>query len=200
MGTMAGKLNGVMPAQTPMGWRMVLQSISRAVERIAHHEAGHAAGHFRHLYAPAHFGAGVFDGLAVLARQSGGHVFGVLFEQRLVAIEHLHTVYCRHLAPFQEGRMRGANRTVDIRLIGERHFGNGGAGGWIGDRSERAPVRLLPGAIDIKRNRPDCGISSDHVPPPDTVAQALLPAGSRLDSPPSLPNPPSAGMSTGAAA
>ena len=27
---MAGKLNGVMPTHTPMGWRMVLQSISRA--------------------------------------------------------------------------------------------------------------------------------------------------------------------------
>ena len=30
MGTMAGKLKGVMPAQTPMGWRMVLQSMPAA--------------------------------------------------------------------------------------------------------------------------------------------------------------------------
>src|SRR5215472_6220373 len=30
IGTMAGKLNGVMPAQTPIGCRMVMESISRA--------------------------------------------------------------------------------------------------------------------------------------------------------------------------
>ena len=30
IGTIAGKLNGVMPTQTPMGWRMVLQSMPAA--------------------------------------------------------------------------------------------------------------------------------------------------------------------------
>ena len=30
MGTIAGKLKGVMPAQTPMGWRIVLQSMPAA--------------------------------------------------------------------------------------------------------------------------------------------------------------------------
>jgi len=40
MGTIAGKLNGVIPTQTPIDWRIVWQSISRATSfsESPHHE------------------------------------------------------------------------------------------------------------------------------------------------------------------
>jgi len=49
---MAGKLNGVMPAQTPMGWRVVsLSTLARDVrQRRAHQKAGHAAGELDDFY------------------------------------------------------------------------------------------------------------------------------------------------------
>ena len=99
------------------------------VERIAHHQAGHAAGHFHHLDGAAHFGPGVFGGLAVFAGEDGGQIVGVFFEQRLVAIEHLHAVDHRHVAPFQERRVRGADGAVDVGGVGVGHFGDDGAGG-----------------------------------------------------------------------
>ena len=110
-----------MPAQTPMGWRMVLQSMPRGdvVQRIAHHQAGHAAGHFHHLDGAAHFHLGVVGGLAVLAREDGGHFVGVLVQQRLEAVEHLDAVNHGHVAPLQERLVRGANGAVDIGFGGE---------------------------------------------------------------------------------
>ncbi len=94
IGTMAGKLKGVMPAQTPMGWRMVLQSMPAGdvVQRIAHYQAGHAACDFHHLDGAADFGLGILHGLAILARECGGQFAVVRFEQRFEAIQHLHAI------------------------------------------------------------------------------------------------------------
>ncbi len=61
-----------------------------------------------------------------------GHLVGVLFQQRLVAVEHLHAVHHRHVAPLQERLVRGAHGAVDIGRGGVGHFRQHGAGGRIG--------------------------------------------------------------------
>jgi hypothetical protein len=50
-GTIAGKLNGVMPTQTPSGWRMVSQSIAArdVLDALAGEQRRHAARELDHL-------------------------------------------------------------------------------------------------------------------------------------------------------
>ncbi len=167
MGTMAGKLKGVMPAQTPMGWRMVLQSMpaSHVVERIAHHQARHAAGHFHHLDHAADFGPGVVPGLPVLARQDGREFIGVLVEQRFEAVQHLHAIDHRDVAPFQERGVGSLNGAVHIGGRGIRHLGDPRPRGGVGYGFERSTARRLPNAVDVERN----GFGRDHLSPPIAV-------------------------------
>ena len=146
IGTMAGKLNGVMPAQTPIGWRMVWQSMPRGhvLERIAHHQAGHAAAHFHHLDGAAHFAARVVERLAVFGGQHARQLLRVLFEKIFEAVEHLHAIHHRHLAPLQERLVRGTGGAVDVFASGIRDTGNNTRGGGIGDVVQRpASGRLL---------------------------------------------------------
>ena len=68
----------------------------------------------------------VVERLAVFGGENARDVVGVLFEQRLVAIEHLHAIDHRHFAPFQKRLMREPRDAIDF-----------------GRRSRRAPARSL---------------------------------------------------------
>ncbi len=69
-GTIAGKLNGVMPAHTPTGWRTVWQSTRGAdvLGVLALEQVRDAAGELDHLDAALHRAHRVGQRLAVLVR------------------------------------------------------------------------------------------------------------------------------------
>ena len=56
IGTIAGKLNGVIPATTPRGWRMLYVSTpSRPAPKLTLHQLGHTACELDHLDAALEF-------------------------------------------------------------------------------------------------------------------------------------------------
>ena len=67
IGTIAGKLNGVIPATTPSGWRIVY--VSTPVEpapRNPLEEVGDVAGELHHFEASLHLAESIIDGLPML--------------------------------------------------------------------------------------------------------------------------------------
>ena len=113
-----------------------IDAARNVVQGIAHHEAGHAAGDFDHLDGAAHFGAGVVRCLAVFRGEDGRNFVGVLFEQRLKAIERLHAIHHRCLAPCAERSVGGAHGAV--------YFGSGSNG----RRAISSPVAGLKTGCD----------------------------------------------------
>jgi hypothetical protein len=89
MGTMTGKLNGVMPATTPSGWRSV--QLSMPVEtwsvKSPLSSCGNAAGEFDDVDAARHLALRVGEHLAVLDGDGAGQVVLVLVHQ-LQELEH----------------------------------------------------------------------------------------------------------------
>ena len=145
---MAGKLNGVMPAQTPMGWRTVLQSMPCATSlsespiiRLGMPQATSTIWMARRTSAWA--SSTVLPFSRVRMR---GEFRGVLFEQRFEAVEHLHPIHHRDIAPFQKRLVRGADGAVHIVGGRVRHFGEAApvAGLVTGCRCGR---RLLPAPL-----------------------------------------------------
>ena len=65
---MAGKLNGVMAATTPSGWRIIISSMPRrhVFQVVALHQHGDAAGDFHVFDAAAHLASRFGQRLAVL--------------------------------------------------------------------------------------------------------------------------------------
>ena len=80
---MAGKLNGAIAANTPIGWRMTVQSMPAAMfsRPVAHHQRRRAAGDLDALDAAAHAAARLVEGLAVLGRHDARELLEVLLEQ-----------------------------------------------------------------------------------------------------------------------
>ncbi len=145
-GTMAGKLKGVMPAHTPMGWRMVLQSMPLAtsfsespIMRVGMPQATSTIWIMRRT---SH--SGIIGGLAVFARENGGDLGGMFFEQRLEAVERLHAIDHGHVAPFEKRFVSAAHGAIDIGGGGVWNFGDHLAGGRVGNRVESAPLRRNP--------------------------------------------------------
>ena len=83
IGIIAGKLNGVMPATTPSGWRMRIDvdAGAGAFGVLALHQMRDAAGELGDLEAALDVALGVGHGLAVLAREQLGELVVVALHQ-----------------------------------------------------------------------------------------------------------------------
>ena len=79
MGTITGKLNGVIPATTPRGWRIDEAStpVGDVLGELPLQQMGDAAGELDHLDPPGHLAPGVLDHLAVLVGDQPGQVVAV---------------------------------------------------------------------------------------------------------------------------
>jgi hypothetical protein len=79
MGTITGKLNGVIPTTTPSGWR--IEDASTPFEtssgELPLQQVRHPAGELHHLDATGHLAAGVLEDLAVLGSDQPGEVVTV---------------------------------------------------------------------------------------------------------------------------
>ena len=82
IGTMAGKLNGVMPATTPSGWRSD-QAVNLGADIAAEltlEKMRNAAGKIDNVDAAREFAQGVVMRLAVFPRDGAGDLVGVAVE------------------------------------------------------------------------------------------------------------------------
>ena len=89
-GTMAGKLNGVIPATTPSGCRNDQLSIPVPTCSVnsPFKQVRNAGGKLDDLQAARHFTSGVVENLAVLGGDDRGEPVGILLEQVAKTKQH----------------------------------------------------------------------------------------------------------------
>ena len=133
-GTMTGKLNGVMPATTPSGIRMLCEStpvdtcgVFSPLSRWPRPQANSTTSSPR-VTSPRR----VVEHLAVLARDQRGQLVLVGGDELAEAEHHLGALGERGGAPLLGGLRRRLDRAVDVVGRGERDAGDDLAGGRVG--------------------------------------------------------------------
>ena len=135
IGTMAGKLKGVMPATTPSGWRSDQLSISGPTLRLysPFRRCGMPQAKSTTSMPRASSPARVVMGLAVLARDGADDLVGVAIEQLLEAEHVLDALERRRRAPADGRLLGGGDGGIHFRGGRERQFGDLLAGRGIVD-------------------------------------------------------------------
>ncbi len=135
IGTMAGKLNGVMTATTPSGWR--IECTSTFVDALsvepALQQVRNAASELDDLEAAADLAEGVAEDLAVLRGEDRGKLCLTRVEQLAELEEHLRSFGQRRSPPLAKRARCCANRCVDVVRSGEQNGFRHCAGGGVGD-------------------------------------------------------------------
>ena len=129
MGTMAGKLNGVMPATTPerLAHRVGVDLGRDVLGEVALEEMGDAAGELDDLETALHLAAGVGEDLAVLGREQLGDVLAILLDE------------------LPEGEQdAGARRDRCVPPPGKAALADATAGVDVGGRGKRDPPATRP--------------------------------------------------------
>ena len=111
IGTMAGKLKGVMPATTPSGWRSDQEFDLRpdVAAVLALQKMRNAAGEIDDVDAAGEFACGVVMGLAVLSRDGADDLVGIPIEQLLEAEHVLDALERRRRAPTDSSLLGGGD-------------------------------------------------------------------------------------------
>ena len=137
IGTMTGKLNGVIAATTPSGWRRVTASTPVATFGVfmPGQVDRQAAGVLDGLDAAGDADEGVGEGLAVVAGDERRELLAMLPGQLAEGEEDLAPGDEGHVAPGREGGQRGLDRAVDLGLAAPRHAGDDLAGRRVVDRA-----------------------------------------------------------------
>ena len=120
-GTMAGKLNGVMPAQTPTGWRSEWVSIDGpdVPAELAFQVMRDAAGELDDLQPALHLAQRVGMGLAVLGRDGAGDPLGILLDEALEAHHEARALQGRRVGPAGQRGLRRLDGGVQLIARGE---------------------------------------------------------------------------------
>ena len=121
-GTIAGKLNGVIPAQTPTGWRigLAVDLPGDVGQRLAHDQAGDAAGELDDLDAALDRRPRLGERLAVLARDQAGELLGMGGDPVAEPEHHPRPLDDRRLGPGRQGRGGRLHGAVDLVGRAER--------------------------------------------------------------------------------
>ena len=146
-GTMTGKLNGVMPAHTPIGWRtrVAVHVGADVVRMLALQEVRDAACELHHLQAALHRAHGVGQGLAVLLGDEARDVLLVRLQQLQEFLHDPRPAQGRRIAPAGVGRGGRLHGGVDVGRVAERHAPDDRAEGGIG----HLPVALARGGLTL---------------------------------------------------
>ncbi len=123
-GTMAGKLNGVIPAHHAqrLAQRETVDAAPDLIGEVALQQIRDAGGEFHHLHAARDLATGVRQHLAVLGRDDGRQLAGVLLQQ-VAELEHHACASQRGQAGPTGQRRRGSrDRGIDIRARAEHHL------------------------------------------------------------------------------
>ena len=123
IGTMAGKLKGVMPAHTPSGWRTLkLSTLPATFSFISPLRSwGDPARELDDLDAAGDRSAGVVEGLAMFGGADAGQLLAVRFEDVAVAEQDARALRRRGRRPRGERRLRRPDRPADLARGRERH-------------------------------------------------------------------------------
>ena len=150
-GIMAGKLNGVMPATTPSGWRMECTSmpVPALVGELALEQVRGAGGELHHLDAALDVALGIREGLAVFGGQQGGELVHVLVDQVHELEQDPAAALRVHGGPFQLALFRVGDDVADFLGAGQRHLGLDLAGARIVDVAEPAGRAVHPLAANV---------------------------------------------------
>ena len=147
IGIMAGKLNGVMPATTPSGWRMEKRSMPGPAPSVvfALEQVRNAAGEFDHLQAALHVAFGVGESLAVLGGQKPRQLIEFLLRQIEEFHHHAGTPLRIGGGPAGLRRFRNGDGMLDFGPFGECDLGLHLAGIGIENVAEppRSPLHLF---------------------------------------------------------
>ena len=145
IGTMAGKLNGVMPAHTPRGWRREWTSVSVDTSRrvLALHQVGDPAGEIDDLEPAGDLPERVGHDLAVLCADDPSELVLVPLGDLAKREHHPGPPAERRVAPLRERLCRNVDSRVHVGRIGERHPRLHGAGRGIEHVAGALP-RALP--------------------------------------------------------
>ena len=121
IGTIAGKLNGVMPAQTPSGWRTDQLSMPRAdlLGELALQQMRNAAGELDDLEAARDLALGVGEDLAVLFGDQARQRVVVAVQQFEELEQHARAGQRRRRRPGRERRGCRLHRPVDLAGAGK---------------------------------------------------------------------------------
>ena len=133
IGTMIGKLNGVMPATTPMrlAERVRVDAAGDLIAVLALEQLRDAGGELDDLPAADHLAPGVVERLAVLGADDRRELVLVLDEQLAEREHDARARRHRRLAPRLERRGCRVDRRVDVVGRRQAHLGLGDAAGGI---------------------------------------------------------------------
>ena len=122
IGTITGKLNGVIPAQTPSGWRKRerVDAGGDLVGVLALEQLRDAARELGDLHAADDLALGVLDDLAVLGGDDPREVVEVLLDEVAEREHDPRAADDADLLPALERRARGGHRGVDVGPLGEQ--------------------------------------------------------------------------------
>ena len=155
-GTIAGKLNGVIPATTPSGWRSDQLSIPDAdlFSELAFEQLRNAGRELDVFQSTRGFALGVGQDFAMLRGDDPGELVHVLLEQLAEAEHHPRAAQWRLRGPFRKRRPRGRDGSIQFGPISQRnqclHLTGCGvvdiriASGIPGDGFAADPVRRWP--------------------------------------------------------
>ena len=138
IGTMAGKLKGVMPATTPRGWRMDQESMPVPTFSVKSplRKEGMPVANSTTSKAAGGFAASVGEDFAVLAGEDGGDFFEAGFEDFTELEQDAGAAEGGLGGPGWECGGGGCDGCVDLSVGGEGDVGLDAAGGGMVDVSE----------------------------------------------------------------
>ncbi len=155
-GIIAGKLNGVIAATTPTGWRTISTSTPPrdALERLALQQVGDRGGGLDRLDPAADLAVGVGERLAHVGGDERGDL-GAVLDERLAQGEHgAGALLRRRLRPARLRLGGCADGGVDVGGGGARDERGELAGGGVAILDRSLARRLDPGAGDVVPERP----------------------------------------------
>src|SRR5580693_9193463 len=151
IGTMAGKLNGVIPATTlAAGGCLGVDAGADVLAEAALEQVRDAAGELDDLKAAGDLARGVRGDLAVLARDQRGEVPRVVLDQLAEGEQHRGPLGQGDPAPGLRGLFRGRHRVVDV-----------GPGGEVDGAGDLPGGRVVQVAPALRGARP--GLAADPV-------------------------------------
>jgi hypothetical protein len=141
IGTIAGKLNGLMTATGPSGWRIEVTSTRDDAFSVKApcSRCGDPAGELDDLLAARDLTSRVGQDLAVLGGDDRRQLVGPCVEQLAEREEHLRAPRQRRVTPAGERRPGGGDRSLHVTRRGKRYPSRDLSGGRVGHLRE--PVR-----------------------------------------------------------
>ena len=122
IGTMAGKLNGVMPGHDPerLAQRVAVDPRADVLRHLALEELGRADRELHHLDPTRDLALGVGENLAVLGGDGGCERVHILLEQAQEAVEDAGAPQRGRGGPLRKGALGGGDYLVHFGPAGER--------------------------------------------------------------------------------